>query len=89
QRPSDRPRDAEPRGGLNPRVAAHDKWRRIEALRRVKQFVVAYREAYERWKRGVREVVSLPARMRCVCIKASPSPTRLDVRHRARKDRGS
>jgi REP element-mobilizing transposase RayT len=57
QRPSDRPRTAEPRRGLNPRVAARNKWLRIEALRRLKEFVSAYRRALHTWKSGVRDVV--------------------------------
>jgi len=57
QRPSDRPTNAEPRRGLSPRVAARNKWRRIEALRRLKQFIAHYRIAYADWKRGVRDVV--------------------------------
>ena len=56
QRPSDRPANAEPRRGLNPRAAARNKWRRIEALRRLKQFIAHYRIAYADWKRGVRDV---------------------------------
>lgn len=47
QRASDRPNNAEPRRGLSPRIAARNKWQRIEALRRLKRFVSAYREAYE------------------------------------------
>jgi hypothetical protein len=45
QRPSDSPRTREPHGGISPRVAAKNKWRRIEALRRVKQFLTAYKDA--------------------------------------------
>ena len=37
---------------LNPRVGAKSKWRRIEALQRVKGFVKAYREALKRWRAG-------------------------------------
>ncbi len=57
QRLSDRPRGKEPRRKLNPRIASRDKWRRIEALRRVRGFLTEYRQAYERWKCGVRDVV--------------------------------
>ena len=33
---------------LNPQVASRDKWRRIEALARLKEFVLEYREALRR-----------------------------------------
>jgi putative transposase len=52
-----RPRPGEPRRGLKPRVAAADKWKRIEALGRLKAFLVAYREAWGAFGRGVRDVV--------------------------------
>ena len=45
QKPMGRPRSIEPRRGLNPRVAARDRWKRVEALTRLKEFVAAYREA--------------------------------------------
>jgi hypothetical protein len=45
QRWSDRPRSREPRRQMSPRVACHDKWRRIEALRRNRAFLDAYKEA--------------------------------------------
>jgi hypothetical protein len=57
QRPWDRPSNAEPRRGLSPRVACHDKWRRFEALRRFKAFLAAYRAAFLSWKSGLRDVV--------------------------------
>jgi len=60
QKVTDTPWTKEPRRRLSPRVAAKDKWRRIEALRRVKAFVDAYREAYTRWKAGVLDVVFPP-----------------------------
>ena len=56
----DRPRSAEPRRNLSPRVACQHKWLRIEALKRVKAFINAYREAYARWKQGVRDTVFPP-----------------------------
>ena len=43
--------------GLNPRVACRDKWRRIEALGRLKEFLDAYRVAWLDFKQGVKEVV--------------------------------
>jgi putative transposase len=52
QRPTDRPRSAEPRRQLSPRVAAVNKWARIEALQRNKVFIAAYRAARELWLLG-------------------------------------
>ncbi len=57
QRHTDTPTSREPRRKLKPRVAAVNKWRRIEALRRLKAFVQAYRETWLRWKQGVTDVV--------------------------------
>jgi putative transposase len=53
QRPTARPRSDEPRRGLNPRVACRDKWKRIEALARLGEFVSAYRRAWRAWRAGV------------------------------------
>ena len=57
QFPYDRPRSKEPRCELSPRVAAKDKESRIAALRRLKAFWKAYREALRSWRQGWREVV--------------------------------
>jgi putative transposase len=57
QKPTARPAHSEPRRGLNPRVACRDKWRRIETLQRLKEFRVAYREAWSDFSRGVRDTV--------------------------------
>lgn len=57
QDPFDCPEGYEPRRGLNPRVAGRDKWRRIEAIRRLKSFLQAYREAWEQFRAGVKDVV--------------------------------
>jgi len=57
QRHTDRPGSIERRRGLKPQVAAVDKWKRVEALGRVKEFLHAYREALERLWRGARNVV--------------------------------
>jgi REP element-mobilizing transposase RayT len=57
QRPFDRPKPGEPRRELSPRVAARDKWRRIELLGRLKDFVAAYRKALEQWCVGERTAV--------------------------------
>jgi len=56
QRVTDSPQTIAPRRGLSPRIAAKDKWRRIEALRRLKSFVDAYRAAWLMWKAGFRDV---------------------------------
>jgi REP-associated tyrosine transposase len=45
QKPTERPADREPRRGLNPRVAGRDKWKRIEALSRLLEFLRQYRLA--------------------------------------------
>ena len=57
QRPSARPAPGEPRRELSPRVAARDKWKRIEALSRLAGFTRAYRDAWNALQAGVRDVV--------------------------------
>jgi REP element-mobilizing transposase RayT len=57
QRPTARPRGGEPRRTLSPRVAARDKWKRVEALGRLVEFLGAYREAWVARQRGARGVV--------------------------------
>jgi REP element-mobilizing transposase RayT len=46
------PTDHEPRRGLRPRVAARSVWSRLEALRRDRAFLIAYREARASWLAG-------------------------------------
>lgn len=46
QRATERPVREEAKGGLRPRVASRDRWKRIEALGRLKSFLVAYRDAW-------------------------------------------
>lgn len=46
------PTSREPRRGLRPRVAARNKWLRIETLQRNKEWQAEYREARRRWKSG-------------------------------------
>lgn len=41
-----RPVSGEPRRGLNPRVAGRDKWKRVEALGRLVEFLRSYRKAW-------------------------------------------
>ena len=54
QQPRARPAPGEPRRGLKPRVACRAKWKRIEALQRLREFGWAYREALDAWRAGVR-----------------------------------
>jgi REP element-mobilizing transposase RayT len=60
QNPFARPASRAPRFGLDPRLAARDKWKRIEGLLRLKDWDEAYREALERWRAGFRDVVFPP-----------------------------
>ena len=57
QKPFSRAARAEPRRGLNPRVACRDKWRRIEALHRLQSFLSDYRAAWRAFKAGDRTAV--------------------------------
>jgi hypothetical protein len=57
QSPFGKPPRAEPRGGLNPRVAGRDKWRRIQALGQLVEFLQDYRRALETWRRGAAAAV--------------------------------
>jgi REP element-mobilizing transposase RayT len=47
----------EKRRGLNPRIACKDPEQRVEALRRLKQFLADYRIAWRAFADGVRDVV--------------------------------
>lgn len=60
QNPLAQPRSFVPRFGLKPRIASRDKWRRVEALQRLKGFLAAYREAWKAWTAGDRAVVFPP-----------------------------
>jgi hypothetical protein len=57
QRPTDCPSTQAPRRELNPRVAARNKWQRIEALRRNKVFQRAYAAARDAFKLGLGNVM--------------------------------
>jgi hypothetical protein len=57
QSPWGRARTWEPRGTLNPRVAARDKWKRIEVLTRLVDFLRAYRAAWRARRAGDLAVV--------------------------------
>jgi len=50
----ERPASFEPRRNLRPRVAARNRWARIEALRRNQDFVEDYAVAREAWRAGSR-----------------------------------
>jgi REP element-mobilizing transposase RayT len=57
QRPGARPAPVEPHRELNPRVAGRDRWKRIEAISRLKSFVKEYRTAWLAFTRGLRDTV--------------------------------
>jgi hypothetical protein len=54
---TDSPASREPRFNLNPRVASRSKWQRIAALQRNRKWLAAYREAYEKFCAGIRDVL--------------------------------
>jgi len=56
----DHPGEKEPAGKLNPKVAAVDKWRRVQALDQARDWLDAYRVAFERFREGVRTVLFPP-----------------------------
>jgi REP element-mobilizing transposase RayT len=69
QKTTARARRVEPLGQLNPRVAARDKWKRIEALGRLVSFLSDYRQALRAWRDGQRDAL-FPAgtyQMRLAC----------------------
>jgi putative transposase len=53
QNPLARPAPGEPRRGLKPRIAARCRWKRLEAIGRLKTFLAEYREAWRAFRRGV------------------------------------
>lgn len=57
QKPTQHPSRLERRSELNPRVAARDKWKRIEALGRLLEFLRAYRSAWNDRQAGKPGVV--------------------------------
>jgi REP element-mobilizing transposase RayT len=52
-----RPRPTEPHQMLRPRIAARDKWKRVEALSRLVDFLSRYRAAREARRAGERDAV--------------------------------
>lgn len=57
QNPFEAPATTETSEGLRPLVAARNKWRRMEALLRIRAFLDAYRKALLAWTRGARDVL--------------------------------
>jgi hypothetical protein len=57
QRPMARPPPGEPRRALKPRVACRDKWKRIEVLGRLVEFLRASRQAWRAWRAGAAGVI--------------------------------
>jgi REP element-mobilizing transposase RayT len=57
QKPTSRPVTIERQGTLNPRIAARDKWKRVEALARLVEFLSAYRAAWAAMRQGNRDVL--------------------------------
>jgi REP element-mobilizing transposase RayT len=57
QKPWTRPDRREARRKLNPRIAARDQWKRLEALSRLKEFLNSYRAAWAALRSGAREVL--------------------------------
>lgn len=57
QKHTDHPAPGAPRRKLNPRVAARDKWKRIEAIGRLKSFLAEYRVALAVLRAGIEGAV--------------------------------
>jgi len=57
QRPFARPATRGAHRGLKPRVASRDKWKRLEAILRLKHFLAEYRAAWCAFAKGARDTV--------------------------------
>jgi len=57
KQPSTRPQTREPHRTMKPRVAAMDRWKRMEVLGRLADFLNAYRDAWKAWREGTADVV--------------------------------
>ena len=57
QRWSSRPQQPEPRRRLKPRIAAKNKWRRVEGLLQNRRFQRAYRDARAAFQAGIKTVL--------------------------------
>jgi len=64
QKPGARPASSEPHRQLNPRIAGRDKWKRIEAIGRLREFSRAYRTAWLAFARGLRNTLFPPGTYR-------------------------
>lgn len=60
------PKKSEPSRGLSPSLACRDKWRRIEMLAQVGDFVASHREKRSAFLHGVKEVLFPPGTYRFV-----------------------
>ena len=60
QSPWSKPASSEPRRSLSPRVAARDKWKRLEVVSRLVAFLSEYRVAWRAWTSGTRDVLFPP-----------------------------
>jgi hypothetical protein len=75
-----RPKSAEPHFNLSPRVAAKNKWARIEALARNTAFLAVYLDARDKFAKGSRDVVfpagtwGLRRYVNVQCSEAAPAP---------------
>lgn len=56
QNPYGYPGTREKRFNINPKVAAKNKWLRMEAIARNKAFLLQYKQALKRWRDGDRDV---------------------------------
>ena len=77
QDPFECPRDFKPGKKLNPRVACLSKWRKLECLQNLKDFLDAYRDAWLDFQNNVKKAAMFPAgtywmRRHAGCATASP-----------------
>ncbi|HET9595800.1 MAG TPA: hypothetical protein VFP65_09480 [Anaeromyxobacteraceae bacterium] len=83
QSPTATPSSEGSRGGLRPRFASRDKWKRVEAINRAREFIARYRRAWAAFAAGRRDM-TFPAgtywmrimfQVRCTTIgTARPAP---------------
>ncbi|MGE3167054.1 MAG: hypothetical protein AB7O52_19280 [Planctomycetota bacterium] len=57
QSPFAYPKGGEPRRCMNPRLAASNRWARLEAIQNLKEFLVRHFDALQRFRAGDRKVV--------------------------------
>src|SRR5574341_803088 len=86
---------AEEGRGLKPRVACRAKWKRVEALQRLKEFGWAYRAALDAWRAGIRDAL-FPAGTWLMrvhhfarCAECGWSPQAVGTRRRGRSPGGA